>query len=318
MKGIKVLKSGFFSIFQDEGRLGYQDIGINISGAMDYRNYKLASMLVGDSDSVLEMTLMGSELLFLKNMKIAITGADMNPYINDKKVNMYRTLRVKEGDILSFKGLKEGFRTYISFSDDVVLDEFYFSKSTYTRLKKGGYKGRKLLEGDIIEVDDRAFEGILYAKKMPYDNQIRVIKGLEADQFEDADSLFSTYTLTNNVDRMGIKLEGSRLIAPSYDIISSPIIPGMIQVSPDGMPIIMLKDAQTVGGYTRIGTVISTDLDKLAQLRPSDELQFIEVDYKEAVKIKKEYLNTIKIYPLSDYIFTINHQSYDISISEVD
>ncbi len=318
MEGIKVLKPGFFSVFQDEGRLGYQDIGINISGAMDYRNYKLASMLSGMNDVVLEMTLVGAELLFLKDMKIAITGADMVPFINDKKINMYRTIRVNKGDILSFKGLKNGFRTYIGFSDELVLEEFYFSKSTYYRLNKGGYKGRKLMVGDIIEVNPKIFDKMFYAKNLPYDHTIRMIEGFEVDKFSNKEDLFSEYQLTNNVDRIGLKLKGNQILAPSSDIISSPIIPGVIQIPPDGMPIIMLKDAQTIGGYNRIGTVISTDLDKLAQLKPLDTIYFKKVSVDEAIAIKRKYLNTIKVYPLKDYKVKISDKYYEVSISEVD
>jgi biotin-dependent carboxylase-like uncharacterized protein len=324
MLGFRVVKQGLFSTFQDFGRLGYQDQGMPISGAMDQESMIIANKLVGKKDdAVLEMTFTGDTIEFLKPMSIAITGANMTPLLNNKPISMYRTITVKQGDTLSFNGLKTGFRSYVAFSDEIVLEKLFDSKSTYTKIESGGYKGRQLKNGDCIEVEERPFNSFYNTVKPQREDVIRVILSYEFDHFKNTDILFSTpYSVCNELDRMGVRLEGNVLEHKiSADIISSPIIPGAIQIPKSGKPMIMLRDAQTIGGYTRIGAVISCDLDKLAQKKPGDTIIFRHVTLEEATKIKKEWLRQIDDLNILDdrktYQVKVNGISYDVIVEEL-
>jgi len=323
MLGFKVLEPGMFSTFQDQGRLGYQNQGLPVSGAMDKGSMMIANRLVGQEQAVLEMTYLGAKIEFLKDMSIAITGADMVPMINSKDTYMYKTIKVKSGDVLSFKGLLTGFRTYIAFSDDLVLESLFNSTSTYTKISTGGYKGRALIEGDEVSVSEKVFNKHYQVIKPTNNHVIRVLLGYEDDTFVNKDVLFnSTYKVTGDLDRMGIRLEGDAVShKDSADIISSPIIPGAIQIPKSGQPMVMLRDAQTIGGYTRIGTVISCDLDLLAQVKPGDFIKFESISLEKAVQAKKDWVHNIKELNYSDdrqhYKISINNSVYDVYVEEI-
>lgn len=325
MLGFKIIGPGLFSTFQDKGRLGFQNEGMPISGAMDLESMIIANRLVGkDDDAVLEMTFTGAEITFEKPMSISITGADMQPCINEKPVTMYETLPVKTNDRLSFKGLISGFRTYVGFSDELILDEVFGSKSTYVKINAGGFKGRKLEKNDEIHVKDRPFSEIFKTAKPHHEDVVRVLLGYESDEFIEPKKLFKKpYDVTNELDRMGVRLTGETLNHKSgADIISSPIVPGAIQVPKSGQPMVMLRDAQTTGGYTRVGTVITCDLDRLAQKKPGDKIQFEEVTLDEAIQAKKEWLNRLNGMNLKDerrhFSVTVNGQNYDVLVEEIE
>lgn len=323
MLGFKILEPGMFSTFQDEGRLGYQNQGMPISGAMDIESLVIANKLVGQMQAVLEMTFTGAKIEFAKKMSIAITGADMTPMLNDKPVTMYKTTSVKSGDVLSFKGLKSGFRCYLAFSDELILDTSFESTSTYAKVGIGGYKGRALKKGDGIDVNEVSFNGHYQMIKLEDSKIIRVLLGYESDAFKETGVLFNhTYEVTNELDRMGMRLAGEPLLhKESADIISSPIVPGAIQIPKSGQPMIMLRDAQTIGGYTRIGTVISCDLNRLAQMKPGDRISFESVTLEQAVDAKKRWLDDIKKVNYTDmrrnFKVTVNGHVYDVFVEEL-
>lgn len=319
MKGFSILKAGFFTTFQDEGRLGYQDIGMPIGGVMDRLNASMASELVGGQETLMEATFIGPEIIFHKGMSIGITGG-LIPYLNGKQVPTYTTIKVKSGDLLDLRP-GNGFRAYIGFSDQLILEEAFHSTSTYTKASLGGYKGRKLFKGDLLEVKEITFDQIYYLSPPERRYQIRVIKGLEYKRFKNHEDFFSrSYTITDEMDRMGMRLKGKAIQADSSDIISSPVIPGTIQIPASGQAIIMLRDAQTIGGYTRIGCVISPDLDALAQMKPGDQVTFKEVTLEEAIKIKADYLDQLnqirenKLIEKRYYSIKINDKQYDVSV----
>lgn len=324
MKTIKVLEPGFISTIQDAGRIGYQKLGIPKSGAMDIWNMYLSNILVGKDKnaSVLEITYTGPRLEFLNSMTISITGADMQASLNGYLINMYQGISVKSGDVLSFKGLKEGLRSYISFSGNIITDEYFGSSSTYEKYKLG----RKLEAGDTLITDDLHNE--IHVKVEPvinYDNVVRIVKTFEySDELID-EFLDIKYKISNHSDRMGIKLDGDSLKSiKSSDIISSPIVPGTIQIPKNGIPIIMMKDAQTIGGYMRLGCVITSDLAKLAQLKPGDELIFKVVSLDEAKAIRlasdkkiNKFENASKIVNNKiTYRVVVNNNLYDVKVEE--
>ncbi len=297
MTKIKIIKHGLQTTVQDSGRSGYQQYGMPVSGAMDTYSLKLANILVGNkpNEACLEATSIGPEIEFDIDTFIAICGANMQARINGNEVEMYRTISVKSGDKLSFKGLKSGFRTYISFAGGIDVPIIMGSKSTYLRGKIGGFKGRQLKSGDELKIGNISSNvDIKEASKdqIPIYNDYltaRIIAGPEANYFTmDAleKFLYTDYQLSSQSDRMGYRLMGEKLIhKSSADIISSGIALGTIQVPAHGQPIIMMADRQTTGGYPRIANVISSDLPYLAQLKPGDTIRFQEIKLEKASEL---------------------------------
>lgn len=301
----KVIKPGLFTTIQDKGRYSYQRFGMSVAGAMDFFSLRVANLLVENDpfEAALETTFLGPTLEFKEHDVIAITGGDMSPKINNRQIPMWMSVYVKPGDILSFSGVKSGLRSYIAFSRKLDVPLIMGSRSTFTRGKIGGFQGRKLAENDTIGYRDKELlkstgsyvkkEYIpLYEKEV----EIRVILGPQDDYFmdESLETFFkSTYTITNEADRMGYRLDGEKIIhKKGADIISDGIVFGSIQVPGHGMPIIMMADRATTGGYTKIATVITPDLSKLAQMGPGSKIYFREVSLAQASTIYKDYEDT--------------------------
>ncbi len=290
MSKIIVLKPGLLTTIQDVGRFGYQQFGMPVSGAMDIQSLKTANFLVGnkENEACLEATASGPKIEFDSKTYIAICGADMQANINGICIDMYKTIEVKKGDVLSFNGLISGFRTYIAFAGGINVPFVMKSKSTYLRGKIGGYKGRQLIKGDIIDLGN--YDSIPITRKIEKDTipvykdkfTARIIPGPEADHFTVkglSDFLYSEFTVSDLSDRMGYRLLGNKIEHKiSADIVSSGLAFGTIQVPAHGEPIIMMADRQTTGGYTRIGNIISNDSPKIAQLKPGDKISFKEVN----------------------------------------
>ncbi len=305
MNAIKINSAGLLSSIQDCGRFGYQRYGVSTSGAMDSYSLKMANLLVGNdpNSAVIEATLTGPEINFLSDCLIAICGADMTPQINGNLVPNNETIEVKNGDTLSFLGLKNGCRSYIAFAGGIAVPTVMGSKSTYFRAKIGGLDGRPLKQGDIIHLEESSGKKII--KKIPinliteFKNNIslRVIPGPEIKKFDSSaihTFLTSEYTVTVQSDRMGLRLSGQPVLSRlfSHDIISSGISQGTIQLPGNGQPIILMADRQTTGGYARIANVIGSDLHLVAQLKPGDKIHFEEISIEKAqIELIKTELN---------------------------
>lgn len=300
MGAIKILRDGFFTTIQDLGRYGYQQFGVPVSGVMDSFSHRVGNILVGnhEDEASLEVTMVGPVIKFLSNEVIAITGGNLGPQINEKDISMYENIKVKKGDILSFKGIVNGCRSYICFTGGIDILPVMGSRSTYVKGKIGGIEGRKLAFDDVINIKTSTKEYIKrkvplkYIPKYLKETKIRVIMGPQLKEFTSKGIrtfLQNSYEVTNNCDRMGYRLEGETIEHKiGADIISDGISFGAIQIPGHGKPIIMMADRQTTGGYTKIATVISSDTYKIAQMIPGDRIRFKEVDIYEAHKILKE------------------------------
>ena len=310
MKNIKILGDGFLTTIQDKGRIGYQKYGMPVAGAMDDFAFRIANLLVGnqENEAAMEITLVGPSIQFNIETIIAITGANLDPYINEKLLPMWRSIKIHQGDVLSFKGLRSGCRGYIAIACGMQIESVMGSKSTYLRGCVGGFEGRKLKSGDEIDLNvDDADLNYLCNKKVSYKhipvyenvNEIRVVLGPQDECFaEGVIKLFfeSEYKVTNESDRMGYRLDGPKLEnLNGADIISDGIALGSIQVPGDGMPIIMMADRQTTGGYTKIATIISSDLMAIAQMKPGDIIRFSPVTVVEAQELFRRYEAMIKL-----------------------
>lgn len=306
MKLFHVLKPGLFTTVQDLGRYGYLEYGVPMSGAMDSFSMIAANLLVGNNpnDACLEITLIGPELKVLASTQIAITGGEISPKINDRDVKMWETVDANEGDVLSFGKMRSGCRAYLSVRGGINTPLVLGSRSTYVRGNFGGIEGRSIKSGDIIE----GFEAPLlkHTLSMPeglipkYTGHYvaHVIMGPQTDMFtEEGVNTFlsSQFKVTPEADRMGYRLGGPIIEHKAKaEIISDAILPGAVQVPKDGKPILIMRDAQTTGGYSKIAVVTTPDLSVLGQAKPGDVIEFSKVTVRQAQEKLREYTILLK------------------------
>jgi len=311
MQTFEVIQPGPLTTIQDLGRYGYQQYGVPPSGAMDNYAFRIGNLLVGNDEMAasLEITLFGNQLRMLQDTVIAVTGADLVPALNGDFLPRWESIPVRRGDIISFTGLKSGCRAYLSVTGGINVPKVMSSASTYTRARIGGLDGRALRKGDILLTFESipALSGARvpseYIPKYGCQIELRVILGPQDNYFtEDGINTFlqSDYTVSAKADRMGYCLEGPPIQhRTTADIISDGIPLGAVQVPGDGLPIILLVDRQTTGGYTKVATVISVDIPKLAQAKPDDKVRFQQINQDEAQIALQEYEQQIQ---------TIRHQ----------
>jgi len=249
--------------------------------------------------AALEMTMLGGEFYFAQDTWGAICGADMQATLNGKKVQNWSRFFISRGSELVFGYSKTGCRGYLAVHGGIAVPEMLGSRSTYTRGNFGGFKGRGLQVGDELAIGKE--ENVpqcaiqLAAEFIPEytcEVNLRVMLGPQDDLFtaQGIETLFkSPYYISNDADRMGYRLEGAKIEhAGKPDIISDALCQGAIQVPGHGMPIIMMADRQTTGGYAKIGTVISADLSKLAQAKPGEMVRFVPCSDEEGVAALQE------------------------------
>lgn len=294
---LKVLNAGMMTTIQDAGRWGYQGFGTPVAGAMDLKAYKVANMLVGNTagQAALEFTMMGGEYEFTTDTFAALTGANMNATLDGQPLNNWASFRAAAGSKLQFGFATEGCRAYLAVAGGFDLPIVLGSRSTHTRSKVGGLDGRSLKTGDELPITPTDLSKLqelqLSAALIPaLDTQVklRVLLGPQDEDFTEQgkQTMFdSVYKVTSEADRMGYRLEGQVIEhATKADIVSDALCQGAIQIPAHGMPIIMMADRQTTGGYTKIGSVIGADLRLLAQLKPGDTVSFAQVDDEQAVQ----------------------------------
>lgn len=294
MDAIKIITPGGYSTLQDRGRFGFQNMGVPVSGVLDHFAFEAANILVGNTDNtpVMELTVMGPCIEILKRMDIALTGARMGIKINDIPAAQWQSLRVNPGDIVSIGQVQSGCRAYLAVTGGFDVPEVMGSFSTYVGAKIGGFGGRPLGADDLLKTKDGHLlknERVFPEKDIPdYSTHVtvRTILGPQDDYFDAGiQTLFGTeYMVTAKADRMGYRLMGENIPIKEgmpKSIVSEPSIPGSIQVPADEQPIILLVE-QTVGGYAKIATIISSDLGRVAQTTPGDMIRFEKLDLKTA------------------------------------
>lgn len=281
---LEILDAGFFTSIQDAGRIGYRAYGVPLSGAADQLSYDQANHIVGNErgTAILELTLRGGLYRFQSNAIIALTGAKMSAVINKLEVPFYQQIAVKAGDVLELGFTNRGCRTYLAIAGELDCDEVMGSKSTFTTGKFGGYEGRPLRKGDVIywEQSDSHETIELDPEEIPYFSSrisLKITKGPEWDWIpgeEQNQLLAATFRVAQDSNRMGVRLMGNPLRTSDREMRSSAVIPGIIQLPPNGNPIILMQDSQTIGGYPRIAKVIENDMWRLGQAKPGDTITF--------------------------------------------
>jgi antagonist of KipI len=290
-----VQSPGPYTTVQDRGRFDWVHMGVPESGALDEFAFNCANLLVGNPLDlpVLEITFSGPRFEVLGSADIALTGAEMAFAINGVPVPQWRSLRVNKGDRVDIGQANSGCRGYIAVTGGIAVSAVMGSCSTYVSGGIGGIEGREIREGDTIERGRGAL--LERARQMPWiplyseNIHVRAIPGPQDESFTSGlDKFFSSaFTVTDKANRMGYRLEGPaipREAGAGASIISEPSIHGNVQVPPDGQPIILMVE-QTIGGYAKIATIISSDLFKIAQARPGDRIFFHPVTLEEAHKI---------------------------------
>ncbi|WP_062048840.1 biotin-dependent carboxyltransferase family protein [Bacillus sp. JCM 19034] len=309
---IEIVKAGLLTTVQDNGRYGFQKVGVSVSGAMDTDALQVANLLVGNdpTEAALEITLIGPVIRFHEDVLFAITGGNLSPLINGGEIPIHRPVLAVKGDILSFGKVKSGCRSYLAFAGGLEMKKIMNSYSTYLRAEIGGYKGRVLQAGDKLTVKSYQERSLRLSElitkmggkwllwglgvSMLKSNTpiIRIVRGRHYDLFsEDSQRTFlnSTYKVALESDRMGYRLNGEKLaLRKTEQLLSEPVSFGTIQVPGGGLPIILMADSQTVGGYPIIGQVIAVDRSKLAQLKPGDSIVFQETDIMEAERLYRK------------------------------
>lgn len=300
MNAVKILAPGGYTTVQDKGRFGFQHMGVPMSGALDQTAFALANLLVGNPEhaAVLELTVMGPSLEILREMDLALTGAQMGIRINDEPQEAWQSIRVFPGDVVTIGQVTAGCRSYLAFSGGISVPRIMGSLSTYAGGQLGGFQGRPLRKDDILETNDAPLAG--KHKKIPapfipdYPSQvtIRAIPGPQDDYFDEGlATLFrKPFMVTAKADRMGYRLNGEPIpiqFSMPKSIVSEPSMPGSIQIPADEQPIILLVE-QTVGGYAKIATVVSTDIPRVAQATPGDFIQFEKIDLETAHNLLRE------------------------------
>jgi len=283
--GLHVVQAGMYTTIQDAGRCGHRARGVPRSGAADSLARRVVNALVGNPEDAagLEFTLVGPELRFERDGVIAVGGAEFGD------VPCWRPLAVRAGTTLRLGPARAGCRGFLAIAGGIDVPVVLGSRSTYERGGLGGVEGRALRDGDALPVPvvHRRVHGRwrIDPRILPAYSAspvVRVIAGLHGGEY-DAGWLGRTFRVSAHSDRMGVRLQGEPLVRRTGgELTSLPVAPGTIQVPPDGQPIALLADAQTIGGYPQVGQVATVDLPLLAQLRPGDAVRFELIALAEA------------------------------------
>ncbi len=277
---VQIINSGYFDSLQDIGRFGYSSLGIPVSGVMDTISAKMANTLVDNNlnCTVLEMTLIGPKLLFQKDAIIAISGANMNPTLNGKPLQMLKRIKVNKRDVLSFSHAKFGCRSYLAvnggFKTESVLKSFSFTN--------GITKKNKLINNDILLLDEGTTihntnnSHIKFNKHFFESPILDAFKGPEYDLLSEKQKKFlksNIFQIALN-SRMGYQFKASSSLSHSHEILTSSVMPGTVQLTQSGKIIVLMKDCQTTGGFPRILQLSEKSQSILAQKNTSQKVSF--------------------------------------------
>ncbi len=312
---IRIMKAGLLDTLQDEGRYGYQHLGINPGGVMDIAAMKTANALVGNplTEMVIEMHYPAAKILFEADALIAVSGGDFGAHINNDLINGNQPVIIKKNSTLAFKKLRTGARTYVAVKGGFAIDKWLHSASTNLKAQAGGFDGRALRKGDLITLNEDADYASLLNdanhKSLPWhvsandfysSGPTRFIAGAEFDLLTPASKkilIEKPFSITNESDRMGYRLLGQPLVLDkNTEVISSAVTRGTLQLLPNGQLIILMADHQTTGGYPRIGHVISADLSRLAQKSTLGQISFSVTGQQAAEQaLFKQYLDLLQL-----------------------
>jgi KipI family sensor histidine kinase inhibitor len=297
---IEIIKTGPLTSVQDLGRHGYQSIGVTPGGVMDPIAAKIANRLLGNPDdhALLECAMMGPVLKFHRTCRIAMVGW------SDHRCG--RPIEMAAGEVLDLRSPTIGSYAYLAIAGGIDVPQVLGSRSTDLRAKFGGHHGSRLQNGDHLEIGEAPCgpRSANWHVRWPYDHAkgrtltLRTIRGMQSDWFSPSSlEAFanSEFRISSKSDRVGMRLDGPKMTRViSAEMVSQAVVRGSIQVPPDGTPIVLMAECQTIGGYPQIGHVISADLPKLARANTGAPLRFREVTLDEARKAWDELERDMK------------------------
>jgi antagonist of KipI len=321
MSEIHVQAPGLLTTVQDLGREGFGPMGVSPSGAADAIALRIGNQLVGNAETAagLEMTLLGGTFLFPEGAVLALAGSDFGATLDDSPVALWGSFEVKPGQTLGLGPTRTGARCYLCVRGGIAVKTFLGSASTHLLSGLGGHEGRALRKGDVLKI--RAASGAFRKRTVAEEalqtlsprKVLRVTPGPQSEWFpQAAQKLFyaSTYRVTEESNRMGLRLEGPAITDGTHrgahgnafgdargsalgEMISEGVSLGAVQIAAGGLPIILFVEQQTTGGYAKIANVISADLHSLGQLRPRDEVRFDHVDWETSRSFLLELENLL-------------------------
>jgi 5-oxoprolinase (ATP-hydrolysing) subunit C len=299
---IRVLKGGALCTIQDLGRHGFRSFGVGQGGALDSLALRIANFLVGNppNSAGLEITLGPVELRFERPCWISLTGADFGSTLDGDLLYPGWRVPVRLNQILRFSHARTGMRAYLAIDGGIMVSSILGSRGTDLNNGFGGLQGRGIRLGDeLVLGKPNSLDGRKGIQLPRWSSQIRVICGPEYDEFTEASRTrfwIHKWKITPQSNRMGYRTQGEELLElqKPRELLSHGVIPGVIQVPPNGQPIVLLADAQTTGGYPRIGVVIEADLWKLAQIQVGKTLQFKSCTQEEARLAREEQVTYLK------------------------
>ena len=294
-----------FITVQDGGRRGWRRFGVAVSGAMDRMSLAIANALVGNrpTDAALEFAhAAGDWLVEAPNCCVAVTGGSFRVLVDGAAVGSYRAITLRQGQRLHVQGAPDAVWGYLAVAGGFDIPIQFGSRSTHSRTGIGGWSGRVIRPADALplrleqvpEVSERFIEP-------PERNggPLRVVAGPQDDYFTDAAlELFAKaeFRITHQMDRMAYVLDGPVLAhRETYNIITDGVVPGCIAVPGTGLPMVLMRDAPTVGGYPKIATIVEADLGRLAQQRPGTTVWFEFVSTEEAQALRRRFLARLQI-----------------------
>ncbi len=277
---VEVLKTGIFDTIQDFGRTDVQQFGVPYSGVMDQYSATLANTILGNAPYValIESTLKGPTLKFKSPTELCITGANANPKLNDKAIKINMAIVVKAGDVLSFGKIEYGCRVYIAVSGGFQTDFRMHSRSMYQSITKS----HRIHKGDLLPISEctrsnlDAHSAVKPAKEHFNSPFIEVFKGPEFDWLDaelQSKLIHTAFTVASTSNRMAYQIE-ERLPNALKSMISSIVLPGTVQLTPNGQLIVLMRDCQTTGGYPRILQLSEGAINRMAQKNFGSQIKF--------------------------------------------
>ena len=292
MSTLTIVRPGMLTTVQDLGRWGTQHLGVPVAGPMDWYSHRVANRLVGNPDgaAALEITLLGPEIVSNGDVLCAVSGAAFEAVCGETPVPINASFVLPRGGRLRFRGRGAGARATLAVAGGIDVDEVLGSRATSLISRMGPFGGRPLAAGDVLPIGSPQYVDRRPPRPLPMPRggtRLRVVLGPHVARFaeEALHTLTSSrYVVTQESNRMGYRLDGAVLAQlEASDMLSDATPIGSLQVPPSGLPILLMADRQTTGGYPKIATVITADLPLAGQLAPGDWVEFVACSRVSAV-----------------------------------
>ena len=312
--GLEVVKAGVLALLQDAGRFGYEHLGLSTGGPIDSNAFALANNLCGNSSGCtsIEIAVGGLALRAQLHTTVAVTGAVMPVHINGKPKAQWCSHLLVPGDLLELGYARRGCRGYVAVAGGVQVRPQFGSTATVLREHIGGLNGGALVSGDLLPCEASAPQLSrqlpIYAQpQYPKALTLRLVLGYQHLGFDD-DQLqrffTSEYRVSALCDRMAYRLEGPAVVASLRGMVSEGNCLGAVQLPPDGQPMVLLNDRQSIGGYPKMGSVLAADCARLGQLSSGDSVRFSIISQFDAVAIAMAQLSQAASEAITEHGYT--------------